>query len=348
MFIHFNKISILLPYTLITIGIVLVFFIPLKFYSSNNLNVPFSFGGQIVRAEESVNNSLTAIRTGGDSAVFPASKPILPLPKDKSIYDSKLTAVSAVVMDARTKKILFEKNITEARPLASITKLMSAIILLGLPVDWQSTTTIISADGNSDQLVSEGEIYKLDDLWNVALIGSSNKAIKALVRSSGLSEAQFIVEMNKKAEEFGLSSLHFDGVTGLSEKNIGNVQDISNMLIEALHFEKIYTALHIGEYYARPLNKEKLRRVWSTNWLLTNWEPNDFKACNIAGKTGYIPESLYNFTVSLSNENKHQIIVTVLGASCNESRFSEARDLANWTFAHYLWPEDEGYSELAE
>ena len=74
----------------------------------------------------------------------------------------------------------------------------------------------------------------------------------------------------------------------------------------------------------------------------------NFKVENIAGKTGYIDDSGYNFTVSLTNEKKHSITVVVFGAATNEDRFSEARDLAEWSFDHYLWPGDSGYEDLVE
>ena len=154
--------------------------------------------------------------------------------------------------------------------------------------------------------------------------------------------------MNEKAKELHLSSARFAEPTGLSGKNMANALDTAKLLIDALKFDKIYTTVQTGEYYAHPLNGKKARRIWTTNWLLTNWIPNNFKVENIAGKTGYIDDSGYNFAVSLTNEKKHSIAVVVFGASTNEGRFSEARDLAEWSFGHYLWPDDSGYENLTE
>ncbi|HSR89449.1 MAG TPA: serine hydrolase [Candidatus Udaeobacter sp.] len=287
---------------------------------------------------------------GGDISLtnLPASKPAVPLAKDKDDFSGSSTAASAIVVDTKTKTVLFSKNTSEVRPLASITKLMTAMVLLDLPVNWASTTVVTDEDIEGDHHINAGEKFTLDDLWHVALIGSSNSAINALVRNSGVSKEKFVDLMNEKAKELRLSSVRFDEPTGLSDKNMANVLDTSKLLIDALKFDKIYTTVQTGEYYAHPLNSDKARRIWTTNWLLTNWVPNNFKVENIAGKTGYIEDSGYNFAVSLSNEKKHNISVVVFGAATNEARFSEARDLADWVFGHYLWPDDAGYNGLTE
>ncbi len=290
------------------------------------------------------------VSVGGDVNLgnLPLSKPSVPLARDASVFIGSSTAISAIVVDTKTKTILFNKNKDEIRPLASITKLMTAMVLLDLPINWASTTVIVDGDVEGDHHVKVDEKFTLEDLWQVALIGSSNTAINALVRNAGVARGRFIGLMNEKAEELHLPSAHFEEPTGLSDKNVANALDTAKMLIDALKFEKIYTTVQTGEYYAHPLNGEKPRRIWTTNWLLTNWIPNDFKVENIAGKTGYIDDSGYNFVVSLSNEKNYSITVVVFGAATNEHRFSEARDLAQWTFGHYLWPDDLGYETLSE
>jgi len=74
-----------------------------------------------------------------------------------------------------------------------------------------------------------------------------------------------------------------------------------------------------------------------------NGNPNAFK--DLIDK---YTSSIYNFTVRLTDEDGHSIRVVVLGASSNETRFTEARDLANWVFSHYLWPDEVGYEQLSE
>ncbi len=334
-----NKVTdFLSSFGMMLAGIFLLFFSSVYFASGNNFSfLQFPTSGKRAMA-------------GGDIYLenLPLSKPAVPLAKDKDGFSGSSTAASAIVVDTKTKTILFSKNTGEVRPLASITKLMTAMVLLDLPVNWASTTVITDADIDGDHHVNAGEEFTLEDLWHVALIGSSNSAINALVRSTGITAENFVVLMNKKAEELRLFSARFDEPTGLSDKNMANALDTAKLLIDALKFDKIYTTVQTGEYYAHPLGSDKPRRIWTTDWLLTNWIPNNFKVEDIAGKTGYIDNSGYNFVVSLSNEKKHGITVVIFGAVTNEARFSEARDLAQWTFDHYLWPDEAGYENLAE
>ena len=338
-------INFLSSFGMMLAGVFLLFFSSVYFVFGNNFspNVPnwspFKFPTSGARAQ-----------IGGDiyTGNLPASKPAVPLAKDNDSFPGSTTAASAIVVDAKTKTILFSKNSGAVRPLASITKLMTAMVLLDLPINWASATIISEVDVSGDHHVKVGEKFSLEDLWNVGLIGSSNTAINALVRSTGLTVEKFVDLMNAKAKELRLFSARFAEPTGLSGKNMANALDTAKLLIDALRFDKIYTSAQTGEYYARPLNGNKPRRVWTTNWLLTNWIPNNFKVENIAGKTGFIDDSGYNFVVSLSNEKKHGITVVIFGAATNEARFSEARDLAKWTFDSYLWPDENGYESLAE
>ena len=309
-------------------GVFLLFFSSVYFSSGNNFSfLQFPTSGK--RAQASGDIYLEKL---------PISKPAVPLEKSKAVFSGSSTAVSAIVVDTKTKTVLFNKNINEVRPLASITKLITAMVLMDLPINWSLTTVITDDDVAGDHHVKAGEKFTLEDLWHVALIGSSNTSINALVRNTGMTEDKFVTLMNEKAKDLKLSSARFEEPVGLSNKNMAN----------ALKFDKIYTTVQTGEYYAYPLNNGSARRIWTTNWLLTNWVPNNFKVENIAGKTGFIDDSGYNFVVSLANEKKHNITVVILGAATNEDRFSEARDLAQWTFDNYLWPDDAGYENLTE
>ncbi len=289
---------------------------------------------------------------GGDVqyVVLPVSKPTVPLAKDTSTFPGRLSAEAALVVDDESNTVLFKKNAEAIRPLASLSKLMSSLVLSDMPLNWSSSTVLTSDDiEGGDHHVNAGEAYTLDDLWHIGLIGSSNNSIEALVKAAGTDDGGFSILMNRKSEELGLLSMHFLEPTGLNSGNVGSAIDIARLLKEALKVDKIYHTLQIGEYYATPLNGGKKRRVWTTNWLLTNWVPSSFSKDDIVGKTGFIDESGYNFAVRLVDQkHNHALRIVVLGADTNEARFSEARDLANWTFNHYVWPDQEGYEKLVE
>jgi len=319
------------------IGVCLLFIFSVSFYKTTDAHLPKSgerswFGGDI------------------ENHVLPVSHPAVPLAKeDKKDFYGNLTAESALVVDDRTDTVLFEKNSEEIRPLASITKLMSALVLLDLPIKWNTTTVITKDDDiGSSNAIKVGDKLTAIELWQVALVGSSNTAINALVRISGLSQEDFVQRMNAKAKSLRLNSLHFVEPTGLDSANRGNAKDIIRLLKVALQQDKIYSALQTGEYYIRSTNSIKSRRIWNTNWLLIGWIPSDFKTEQIVGKTGYIRDSGYNFVVRLEKKDKKAVRVLILGAASNEARFIEARDLAEWAFTNYVWPSGDGYEKLVE
>lgn len=316
--------------------------------SFNSVRPPASAFSPHAASQPAPGDASLAAAGGDIPAVFPVSRPTVPLPKEAIEFGGPLTAAAVAVVDDYTNTVLYQKNAGAARPLASITKLMSALVLSDLPMNWASTTVVQEDDLDSgSRQVAAGESYTLDDLWRVALIGSSNSAIHALVRASGVSAEQFVRKMNDKARALGLSSLHFVEPTGLDSQNVGNALDVARLLKAALKDDRIYRALQTGEYYATPLNKPARRRVWTTNWLLTNWVPNRFDKDLLVGKTGYIATSGYNFSVRITGERDHTIRVVVLGAASNEARFGEAKALAEWIFSHYVWPDDAGYALAA-
>jgi len=287
---------------------------------------------------------------GGDEylGIPPQAKPIVPLQKNHGSYEDEITAKSVLIVDKKSGTVLFDKNSEELRPMASMTKLMSAMVLLELPRKWSEVIEITKSDTvfNGSHTIEIGEKFTAFDLWNAALINSSNKSITALVRTSGVTYDGFVTLMNRKAEGLGFTSLNFVGPTGIGEGNIGNTSDIIKLLEEALKYGKIKETLLIGEYYLQPLEQEKKRRIWSTDWLLTEWAPHRFK--EVVGKTGYIEVSGYNFVSEITGVDGQKIMAVVLGAETNENRFLETRDLSKWIFDNYLWPDEEGYEELIE
>lgn len=336
-----STVNFLSSFGVMVLGVGLLFFGSV-YFGSNMANSPKQFPASKPR--------LLSQEIGGDKVTeFPASKPRVPVSKNGAEFSEALTARAALVVDDETNAVLYEKNSNTPRPLASITKLMSALVLNSLPLNWQRTSTVISddVDSSSHQLVV-GDVLSLDDLWHVALIGSSNSAVEVLVRQTGLGVDGFAALMNKRALELRAPSLFFVEPTGLDANDVGSAWDIARLLKEALKIPRIEQTLSIGEYYIRPQGADKSRRVWSTDWLLNDWVSNDFGSDQIVGKTGYIGESGYNFAARFTGKNNHSVRVVILGADSNEARFSEARDLAAWALKDYIWPSDVNYASFVE
>ena len=285
--------------------------------------------------------AVAGIKIGGDKVEIPrAAPPAVPVQLNNASTSPEFSAASVLIKDEVSGLALLTKDSYAERPMASITKLMSALVLFEQVTDWQTTTTVGRADLNDPHLAS-GEVYKLDDLWTAGLVASSNKAILALVEASHLNEATFVARMNTKATELGLLKTHFVEPTGLDSGNVSTASDIAILLAEALRNEKISTTLRTTEYTLRPIGLSKQKHhFWNTNWLRLGWIPNGFSSSTpIIGKTGYTDAALYNVAVRIAHPDGRVVLAVVLGSSTNESRFVEAKLAADWAFANFSWPE---------
>lgn len=285
---------------------------------------------------------------GGDITFDPPA-PVIPEPPKLPVAIGDLPEISdfsaeaILVKDVETGTILYEKNAYDTRPIASLTKLMSAIVLLERDPNWATSTQVIT-DDLIDTHMYAGDTYTLGDLWNAGLIASSNKAIMTLADAVGWNRPAFIARMNQKATELGMGDTIFLEPTGLNEANISTASDMSILLQEALQHDDIKEALNTPEYELYSAERKKDHHMWNTNWLLLGWIPNKI-ASIIGGKTGYITASGYNFMMQAEDDAAHRLSVVVLGADSHEARFTEARDVAEEIFSAYIWPDQEGYEK---
>ncbi len=246
-------------------------------------------------------------------------------------------ADSVLVKDHKTGKVLLSKNIHKQHPLASITKLMSALVLLNSIDNWNKRVTV-AANDMPDSLVDSGEIYSVSQLWSASLVGSSNKSIFSLVSSLNWPKQAFLQRMNKKAQDLQMNDTYFAGVTGLNKESISTAEDISLLLNEVMKHKKIQQPLTTEEINLKPVNQQETNHVWNTDWLLLGWIPNKLGKI-YGGKTGHIEAAGYNFTVQVSDKQGHILDVVVLGAENHEARFKVARKAARWVFDNYKWSE---------
>ncbi len=297
-----------------------------------------TFSGKIIETLKVVQN--LSNKSGGDVEVAPPKiePPKLPVLQSEMISAEQFTAKGMIVKDHATGAVLFRKNEYTPRPIASITKLMSALVILEKQPDWTATTTVVS-DALSDTHMYAGDTYTLQDLWEAGLVGSSNKAIMTLADAVGWPRVAFVERMNQKALELGMTQTRFTEPTGLDEGNVSTPSDIAMLLSHALTFESIETALMQTEKTLYSKERKKNEHMWSTNWLLLGWIPNTLTLHG--GKTGFIDASGYNFAMQAENsEKKYVLDVVVLGADVHEARFTEARDIAEWVSLHYRWPDE--------
>jgi len=251
----------------------------------------------------------------------------------------KLTADNFSVKDVESNKILYAKNPNKPVPVASLTKLMTALIFLQTEPDWQAEMEMSRVDETSGAYphLYRGETVTVENLFNTMLISSDNNSAKALVRASGLTEKEFIEKMNNHAKALGLKNTQFFEVTGLSKQNVSTAEDISTLLLAALEKAKIKKAAQQPALNFQIKNNGKNRRIYSTNRLLEsflNSKKNNYKI--IGGKTGYLPAAGGCLAVAVEKENS-QVVSVVLGSDNMQTRFSDTKALIDWAFANYKW-----------
>ncbi len=254
--------------------------------------------------------------------------------------ETSLQARSAFVWDVSAQRILFNKNADDVRPLASITKLMTALVTYELldPEDRVSITkNALKVEGDSG--LSEGERFTVEDLVDLTLISSSNDGATALGARAGQAidatedpNALFVHAMNVKAKELGMSKTHFANTTGLDVSETeagayGSARDVA-MLME-------YVVTHITDAVA--LTTLDLTTVHNVNGdshttKNTNTYTEDMEGL-IASKTGYTTLSGGNLVVAVNVGLNHPIVVVVLG-STQEGRFKDTLDLVERARTH--------------
>jgi len=239
-----------------------------------------------------------------------------------------ISAEAAVVIDAKKGEILFQKDAQEELPIASLTKLMSALVFLKANRNLDDTISIIPDDIKCREALQlkAGQTFTLGDLLHASLMGSSNRATIALARSSGLSPAEFVAGMNQQAKRLGLENTHFYEPTGLDERNRSTALDCAKLLYFALQDTIVASILSKTVHEFSSVNEGKRRyRVKSTTKLL-------FNSLNVkGGKTGYNGASGWCLGAVVEGEEGEEMVAVILGAPSKHARFNQIRSIVKWS-----------------
>jgi D-alanyl-D-alanine endopeptidase (penicillin-binding protein 7) len=235
---------------------------------------------------------------------------------------------AAVVLDTQKGQVLFEKNMDSQLPIASLTKLMTALVFLQTDPDLNDTVTITAADINcvGTNEIQVNETLTLNDILHVSLMNSSNRATKALVRACEIPPPIFILRMNRKADELGLHNTHFREPTGLNEKNRSSALDCAKLMYFALQDSIIASVLQKDVYrFCSRDSSRTWHRIGNAQKLL-------FNSLQVKGaKTGYIRASGWCLGTMLEDENGKQLAAVILGAPSKHSRLQEIRSIVQWS-----------------
>ncbi len=265
-----------------------------------------------------------------DSAVAPPRK------IDPASLGVRLTAPTSALVDVRSGEILFSEGDDRVAPIASITKLMTALVLLDAKPDWDAPVTIEAGDNALEgiQYLKVGDTLSARDAFKVMLVGSANNCAMALSRSAGMTREQFVARMNSKARELGLSHTVFVDPTGYLPQNRSVALEVARLAYAAVSRPEVRDALTTKRLSVRTSAGVE-RDVPATDELLDSFlNQGDFQI--VGGKTGYTQEAGYTLVLR-AKKGAADVIAVTLGSSSSDARFQDAKSLLFWGFKTFEW-----------
>jgi D-alanyl-D-alanine endopeptidase (penicillin-binding protein 7) len=282
----------------------------------------YTSGGSATQARRSTR---TSRRAAAALALRDAQEPRFKLDENGATVPD-LRAEAAIIYSPETGKVLWEENAQDQRSIASITKIMTAAVFLEDDPDLTRDVVIQRADvlRASTTYLRAGYKVTNSDLLHLLLIASDNAAARALARISPYGSQGFIVRMNEKAAELGLTNTHYADPSGLLSENVSTAYDMARLITHVASDQRIaqimqkqHHSIHAGR---RTIN------IHSTNQLVMNGDVDV-----LGGKTGFIRKAGYCLATLLRlPQGGPQVAVVVLGARSNAGRFWETRHLFNW------------------
>ena len=236
-------------------------------------------------------------------------------------------STSALVLDQSGQRVLYAKDIDRVIPIASITKLMTALVVLdsGLPLDEPIKITKDDRDdvkGTRSRLAFGMSVTR-GDLLRVALMASENRAAAALTRAYPGGTAAFVEAMNRKAAELGMWSSRFVDGTGLSNGNVSNARDLSRLVGAAYRHPVVREYTTEGRYAVQLANGRKMQ-FSNSNQLVrnTSWDIG-------LSKTGYISEAGRCLVMQATIADT-PVIIVLLDSWGHLTRVGDANRIKKW------------------
>ena len=245
-----------------------------------------------------------------------------------------LTSPSAILCEASTGQVIFEKNADERRPVASVNKVMTILLTLEavdegrVSLEDQVTVSPRAASmGGSQAFLDAGERYKLSELLKTVIVASANDSAVALAEHLAGTEESFVRLMNARAEELGLTNTHYANCTGLpAQEHYTTARDVAKLSAQ-LDLHPIYY-----RYSTIWMDKIKHRGGRVTSLTNTNRLIRFYPGCD-GYKTGSTNEARYCVSATAKKEGM-RLIAVVLGTPAGQTRFDEARAMLEYGFAN--------------
>ncbi|HFC8522048.1 TPA: serine hydrolase [Neisseria subflava] len=237
-----------------------------------------------------------------------------------------LSSQSALIFNNKTGEVLYQKNPDRVMPIASISKLMSAMVVLDAHLDMNEPITITEAEidrlkGTGSRL-SIGTTLTRGELLHLSLMSSENRATHALGRTYPGGLSAFVAAMNAKAQSLGMSSSRFYEPTGLNFQNVSTARDLNRMVAAASKYPLI-----------RKNSTSNYGSVWTVNGRQNYKNSNALVregSWNIElQKTGYIREAGRSMVVKANVQNQ-PITIVLLNSPSSTTRVNDARKIESW------------------
>lgn len=241
----------------------------------------------------------------------------------------RLNTKSALLVDYDNGQVLYAKGADDVRPIASISKLVTAMALIDNKVDLNKVMTITKQDAykSSRSRLRVGYQFTVLDLMYCALLNSDNRAARALARATSGTTEEFAKEMNRKVKKLGLRNSCFYEPTGLDSRNVSTAHEVAKILHYAYEYPLIKKITSTRRSRVKVVNRQRTYiQLANTNLLI--YSP--YKV--LSGKTGYIKAADYCLTTLVKNNSGERLTLVVLGVPGDRLRFREARKLIDWGF----------------
>ncbi len=243
-----------------------------------------------------------------------------------------LNLKSAILVNYENGQVLYARSADSERPIASLTKLVAAMVLLDKGTDLKRTDTITREDAyhSSRSRLRIGYELTLEDLLVAALMNSDNRAMRALARATSGSSAVFTAEMNRKAHLLGLKQTVFYEPTGLDERNVSTAQEVAKIIHHAYNYPQIAQITSAKSRRVTIVNRKgRVLQMANTNLLVLS--PYDV----LTGKTGYTRAADYCVAALVQNKTGEKLTAVVLGAPGDKLRYREMRKMIDWGYKQY-------------
>lgn len=260
----------------------------------------------------------------------------IPLVKAEETEDLAPNAKSAIMIEASTGEILFQKNKDEKLAPASMTKMMSMLLIMeeieNGNLKWNemiTTSEKASSMGGSQIFLKVGEKMTVEDLLKGVAIASGNDAVVALAERVSGSEEQFVKRMNIRAKDLGLKNTNFINATGLTADNhYSTAYDMSLIAKELVKHEKILEFTSTYEDYLR-------KDIKSPFWLVNTNRLVRFKEGVDGLKTGFTDEAGYCLTATMKKDNM-RLITVVMKEENTSKRSADTTKMLDYGFNIYM------------